>query len=1817
VSRDSPEESSSSSTADSIKKAVKLGLLGVVGATVGAPILAGMAIAEAVKSKSGKGESDGRRTAGDSRSYETEGRQDLELQSELPDVDGISQSRPMTMEEGNSAAQKDIVDGSDPNIRSGERFHSDLLRQGDVSFTSSTTGEPVLPPSSAGHFTTPVIGQLDQAVEKPTQISDIAAEEASGIRQKVDQASFTNAVTGNFTAGTIDRPDDSLSDESRHDVTVIPGTVVVDSKSVTDGTELCAETPAVSAVQKRESDVASLSDVEGKEHQVEWNESKHPSVADSIQKEQGPVPEKDDSLLKCEMPADRHQSEKGLTETKSEKAADADGDLEDATSMSSKREPERTARTDEIKSRSDDYPDDSTRHSVAALNKDIVVGSVIEGYEQNIDGILVHKDETVVKDDDAGSSKPTTPESKQAITDGSDRNVAGVAGESERENRVESTVRTVGVAQEDKPTKENAPKESLRVEGEQGHVLCSIENEPGQRAVSTSRTENQDESVASTYDDYIAGGGQNVVLNLNKTVSAGMTTDYREEDSVPSSTSRTDSVAALDTTTPIAVSSDHQELKPPFVERKPVDGSFPSDDSRSEFAVTPDQQLSALENRKEIAGTQSDEAGGDTITPGTSADKNVEGTVDRPKDKITVTDDDSHPTAVVVLDKGLRTEVAFKGKQEGDEAVAAEPRSTVQETGGIDKPMETAVSTAGKLLDTADSTVVGDLSVVQTGTAVVDRSRQVAMGTERAVESPGGNLIVDGSVTVTGGADYDDVVSLAAGSPSEKFGTDASCDFNKAELKGETRRETDAVASVSQTDESTAADDRRTSQDSSREDASDSSAADTERKAVRGEKVQFSDNLVTSGPLKVSDAKTQMSVPGDEDALPLHGRPSDVAREVERNEGTRSSAAGPERGAEFEEDRLTNQTDESSPRSLAAGVSSGGAEVGSRVKLSGAGQPSQASSPQVALESSGTSAADAVKNAVKIGLLGLVGVTVGAPVLAGMAVAEALKSKKRKGAKEDGRREDIGRESDDEDLNAEPDEVSGTTSQVQVDARARPDAFDQNSAGEAKKQAGREVNEQTSSRMTFTDATNTVDTGDQQYYGGQQEPADETVSDASRVASVDLTRVIDPRAHVGGAALPLEPIRDPAAGGASRLVATLLSDNKIPPLSLAEALQSSLYDQQHNCFVVPSTNERISLMTAIDIGLIDGDTKNIADLEHGEVISVREALERGIIDAATGLVSADGETFVPLNEALASGLIMDEVIETAGVDDAGTAADNDDGRLAQRHSFVESFGGANFNVSSTVAVDPAASSASRSVQQMSKVASQLPADEQVVMCDPCQPLKLVQIFDLGLYDPKSGRFRDPRSAQSLSLNDAIRHGVLDPNSVVVNDPQSEEVLSLDESIRGGLISGKTSLVIDTSVSENIPLTEALRRGILVPRPMSIMTAIDIGLYDESNGMFFDPTNGLYFALEEAVESGLIDPHSLVVDPATGKVMAVAAAMACGVLDAQNGNVVNIHTGEVISLKEMVVKNESLLGTMKTVKADRPDERTQIVEQQADEAPVTVRDNSGSSGLVTKMGDEGRLVGLPRATDDKTAPDHTCETAQKAESGDAAVALEADDVVSALKPGQTVVSDEQTGESVMAPGKTDRVTLGVSSLGGVCDTKTPIEIPSDDVTKALEPGKTSHDADADAEQMGKAKKLPGKADSASEGLSSSGDVLEMNVSATENAGQGSFDTGSDGNGSVKFTQAMSLTKDQKFTVGEPSAVEVGSGITGQKHTVDLLENQPTDVRSISKGSSPDEEVRSPAIGDSAEGTTGVHLPDSAEDLSVCTFNILACNQHILR
>ena len=364
-------------------------------------------------------------------------------------------------------------------------------------------------------------------------------------------------------------------------------------------------------------------------------------------------------------------------------------------------------------------------------------------------------------------------------------------------------------------------------------------------------------------------------------------------------------------------------------------------------------------------------------------------------------------------------------------------------------------------------------------------------------------------------------------------------------------------------------------------------------------------------------------------------------------------------------------------------------------------------------DSGKSSVTGSVKKALRVGLMG----AVGAPVLAGMAIADALRSKSNK-------KEMQGPEA------ARSAQGLHTDNAVISQGQLEPVNVDFGNHGIQSRDDEEELSKSVRSAGQPVDIASAVVGTDRGF--GDAQAAFQTHELQPRVRERD----VDIELHTG------KELKHKAEMPASEPVPTNevgdMADTSLPPgLSLSEVLLSPLYDQQHNCFVDPKTGRQISLASAVQLGLVDGSRKVIADLRSGEVISILEALDRGIIDRETGMVSVDGETTVPLNEALASGLIMDD-------------ADSD-------------------------LLEMAATAGDRVWNEATDAGELHPTVRPQSSRQPFRPLKLVQLLDLGLYSPISGEFRDPRSAVSLSLADAIRFLLLDKDSVVINDPQSEEV----------------------------------------------------------------------------------------------------------------------------------------------------------------------------------------------------------------------------------------------------------------------------------------------------------------------------------------------------------------------------------------------------------------------------------------------------------
>ena len=364
--------------------------------------------------------------------------------------------------------------------------------------------------------------------------------------------------------------------------------------------------------------------------------------------------------------------------------------------------------------------------------------------------------------------------------------------------------------------------------------------------------------------------------------------------------------------------------------------------------------------------------------------------------------------------------------------------------------------------------------------------------------------------------------------------------------------------------------------------------------------------------------------------------------------------------------------------------------------------------------------------------------------------------------------------------------------------------------------------------------------------------------------------IVDPDSSYNEKSL-VDAVRKGLEGNKQHDSDTVHSENNID--ETCQAAPNNIPEQQANGPKESSTEEKdsrqsepISIVKAIVQGFYDPSSNVVQDPRSGFVLTIQQALEEGVVSTC-GVYARDPESEQEMTFRMAVDMDCIDL-------EAGTV---------------------NFDNENPIKLEDAVLDGTIYEKELPQI-----------------PIALKKAIDEGYYNEDSGLFFDPRTEDSLNLNDALVRKLIDPFSMVVNDPNSCEVMSLEEAMDAEMINSETSMVLDSVSNELVALPEAVRRTILIPRPMSIATAVNIGLYNEAIGKFLDPTCRQFFTLSEAMQVGLLDNGSMVVDPATGRVLSLAMATACGVLDANNGNVINVHTGEVISLKDAISSKDIIV-----------------------------------------------------------------------------------------------------------------------------------------------------------------------------------------------------------------------------------------------------------------------------------------------------------------
>ena len=373
-------------------------------------------------------------------------------------------------------------------------------------------------------------------------------------------------------------------------------------------------------------------------------------------------------------------------------------------------------------------------------------------------------------------------------------------------------------------------------------------------------------------------------------------------------------------------------------------------------------------------------------------------------------------------------------------------------------------------------------------------------------------------------------------------------------------------------------------------------------------------------------------------------------------------------------------------------------------------------------------------------------------------------------------------------------------------------------------------------------------------------------------------------------------------------------------VNVPQAMRIGLLSRDMQTYYNPETDERIDLEEAIQRGWVtikeDPNAKKRAPpLEDGEQppeFYKRKGKRRAIIDWGKGVVR-DSTTGMKMKiaDALKDGLIDKTTAELL-------TRKAEAGLLAKTKSKADSSKDKD-KVSVPGAPEEDPEKVSLTIQTTDLVgfqAKSITVTEQPHDTSADEPslvqsgiLSFENAVKLGLYNVKTGVFRDPVTGHTMSLQEAISQGLLDGKSPAIVDIKSGKSYSLIESLEENIINQNTGIINETKIrSLRITLDPLFSGGNVQRLPGNLEDAILIGLLDPATGNYMDPVSGKTMNLKEAVDRGLLHGDSVVlVNPGDRKKYTLNEALRAGIVDKKTGGIIDAKSGNKIMTLEDAVR----------------------------------------------------------------------------------------------------------------------------------------------------------------------------------------------------------------------------------------------------------------------------------------------------------------------
>ncbi|XP_076672194.1 dystonin-like protein short stop isoform X34 [Andrena cerasifolii] len=392
----------------------------------------------------------------------------------------------------------------------------------------------------------------------------------------------------------------------------------------------------------------------------------------------------------------------------------------------------------------------------------------------------------------------------------------------------------------------------------------------------------------------------------------------------------------------------------------------------------------------------------------------------------------------------------------------------------------------------------------------------------------------------------------------------------------------------------------------------------------------------------------------------------------------------------------------------------------------------------------------------------------------------------------------------------------------------------------------------------------------------------------------------------------------------------LIVDIETAEFSLHQAITMNIYDPSSGRFTHPSSNQKLTLAEACRAELIDPLTSIVRDVRSDRYMPLSEAISAGVIDDTRGTYNSlpGDETPIDLKEAVQRGHIVPSKlplsIEEAVTSDlyrsqAGTFVDP---RTNESHNLTRAFDVGLLDPDTTALKDTTTGQITSIPMGIESgaidVAHGRILDSKTKRAYPIN-LALERGLLVTLEKPlttQQARLsltrKDEPSRREYTLQEAIDNHLLHPNAAVIRHPKTGRFVAIGNALADGVLDPASRGIIQSTspkTSEGRLAPRFVRFGdvqVYFIQPLTFEEAAEKGQLSLESGKLTDPVTGEPVTLKEAVDLGIVDSDSaLIKDTKKRKLVKLAEAFRKGLMDAEKGNVLETETSRLYPLSRAV------------------------------------------------------------------------------------------------------------------------------------------------------------------------------------------------------------------------------------------------------------------------------------------------------------------------